>query len=111
MYYAICNHLKAVKALQSIDSVFVSAAAHSAYLMGKHSKSVGTDGAVQVFANGTTNITGDYSVLKNERTDFFRFCRELGMTPKSREQILAFANKTTESADPAEALIKKMSGR
>lgn len=106
MYYAICKHLRDAKALHPIDSVFVSAAAHSAFLVGVYSKQVATEGAVQVFDTGATNVTGAYAVLKNERADFFRYAKELGLTPKSREQILAFSGAYNEDEDPVQSLIK-----
>jgi phage terminase small subunit len=64
---------------------------------------------VQTFKNGTSNITGTFSVIKEAHTNIQYYLRVLGLTIKDRGTIMAFAEPEKEDEDnPLDAIMEML---
>tara|TARA_R110000851_G_scaffold107371_1_gene227531 strand:- start:1039 stop:1548 length:510 start_codon:yes stop_codon:yes gene_type:complete len=64
---------------------------------------------VQTFKNGTSNITGTFSVIKEAHTNIQYYLRVLGLTIKDRGTIMAFAEPEKEEEDnPLDAIAEML---
>lgn len=97
MYKTICRHLAESKAFQKIDAYFVAITARSWARCQRFEEQLDQEGAVQVFDNGSTNVSGYYTALQRERDFFKQACQILGMNAAGREKILAFKADANET--------------
>lgn len=93
LYNELVEYLNEHEALAHVDSYLISIVAHSYQLFEKYAKHCNKlDGCIQTFANGTSNISPEYTVLKTERKFLMDSFSQLGIGQQSREKILAFIN-------------------
>jgi P27 family predicted phage terminase small subunit len=95
-YSEICKHLDSVDYLSEIDSFGLSMMAQYLSMYHDAAVRVGEDGAIQVYKNGTTNVSGAFSVMKECMSQFLKYSEKFGMSPKDRERMLKFKNMKTE---------------
>ena len=93
LYKELVEYLNEHEALAHVDSYLISIVAHSYHLYEKYAKICNEDdGCIQRFANGTSNISPEYTILKTERAFLMASFSQLGIGQQSREKILAFIN-------------------
>jgi phage terminase small subunit len=64
---------------------------------------------VQVFKNGTSNITGTFSVIKEAHANIQYYLKVLGLTIKDRGTIMAFAEPDKDDDDnPLDAIAEML---
>lgn len=96
MYREICHHLQENNGLQKIDAHFIALTARAWRRCQDFEKELERQGAVQIFENGSTNVSGYYTALQRERDFFEKACRLLGMNVAAREKLLTFKADANE---------------
>lgn len=98
IFKAICSHLIEHNILCSIDGYYISMIAHNmdiynrmmAVIEVKEEQEVNS-GYFQVFQNGTVQNSPYFNAANKSFDIIEKGCQKLGMTPYSRDKILAFA--------------------
>ena len=101
IYHRLCDHVFSHTLLQNIDSIFLSQAAFSLSQISRLSKIVNSEGAVQTFASGASNVSGHYTALNKERDFLLKATLELGLSVRAREKLLSFADKAKLDSEKA----------
>jgi len=101
IYHRLCDHVFSHTLLQKVDSVFLSQAAFSLHQISRLSEIVNSQGCVQTFASGASNVSGYYTALNKERDFLLKATAELGLSVRAREKLLSFADKAKLDSEKA----------
>lgn len=97
MYASLAKFLQKHNAWQEVDTYIVS---QLAWHWGRYRIAVEVlqDPAkmIQVFDSGAMNVSAWYTIADRESTSIMKLCKELGLTQRSREAILAFKADANE---------------
>lgn len=105
IYNLLCGHLQKVKNLYTVDVAILTAAAINIQMMMHSIEGLQNEGAVQYFENGTRNVSPEFTVFIKSNELFLKHSRQLGLDPRSRQEILAFVENTAPDDDPISALL------
>lgn len=90
-------------AFEKIDFYTVAMAANALTLYHQALEQVMEYGSTQTFKTGASNVTGAYTVMKDQAQLFQQFSDRLGLDVKARERLQAYAKK--ENENPFEKII------
>lgn len=92
-------------AFEKIDFYAVAMAANALTLYNNALEQVMEYGSTQTFKTGASNVTGAYTVMKDQAQLFQQLSDRLGLDVKAREQLQAYAKK--ENENPFEKIINE----
>lgn len=90
IYKRLCDHLRSADALHDADTFILTAAAINLNQMSEIIPELRQNGAVQIFENGTRNVSPEYSIFDKCNSLFLRHSKQLGLDPHSRQNMLIF---------------------
>jgi len=99
IYRDIFRFINEADAGKAIDKYLVVQAAATLARIFQAEEAVAKNGPKVRYKNGTENVSADYVILSRERKAFITLCRELGLSPKAREAIVAFAKAEEDESD------------
>lgn len=99
IYERLCDHLINADALHDADTFVLTAAAINLNQMAAIIPELRQNGAVQVFENGTRNVSPEYSIFDKCNGLFLRHSKHLGLDPFSRQNMLIFLEQGDKDND------------
>lgn len=97
MYTTLAKFFQKHNAWQEVDTYMLSQLAHR---WGRYRIAVqriqNPNNMIQVFDSGAENVSPWYTIAEREGAAVMKLCKELGLTQKSREAILAFKADANE---------------
>lgn len=99
IYHEICKHLESVDALEEVDSYGLSMMAFDLWVFHEAAEAVKQNGYKQVTQTGYSQITPDFTAMKECKASFLRYSIKFGLSPSDREKMLKFkGHKKVEDA-------------
>ena len=106
-FKATLKMLMSAEAVTALDVYSVTMFAYWLDVFIRTNKAAGGE-FVQEFESGATNITGHFSVIKEANAQIKSFIKLLGLSPKDRQSIIAFAEEVKEDEDNPLDMIAEM---
>lgn len=105
IYKRICDHLKSAGILLDTDCYVIGSMAVSIDARNTAIKLMSQTGMIQEYSNGARNLSPEFSIFQKANTEIRQLSKQLGLDPRSRQDITAFLNQEEEEVDPiAEAM-------
>lgn len=105
VYFRIAEHLKDHNALLEVDVDLIYQAAKCVVRMYAFESLMESEGSIQIFQNGTRQLSPEYVLFDKERSAFYAICDRMGIGVKSREKIAAFQVSKEDEEDPIRKLL------
>lgn len=90
IFKRLCDHLRDADALHDADTFLLSACAVNLGQMAQIIPELREKGPVQIFENGTRNVSPEYSIFDKCNGLFLRHSKVMGLDPRSRQDMLVF---------------------
>ena len=88
VYNTLAMHLQEYDLLHTVDAVGLSTLTKNVVIMKWCADQLrGPDDVIQVFDNGTSNVSGMYSAYTKAQTSFTQLMSKWGLSPVDREKI------------------------
>lgn len=105
-YNLICKHLEEHGALLDADAFTITYAAQSASLANEYWVKMVQMGCIQEFQNGARQVSPEWAVYRNAVQDFIKHSKNLGLDPRSRQDMQYFLeNGESDSDDPMDEIL------
>jgi len=104
MFSMVLNHLDDTGLLEAVDVVTITMLAKNLSMFVMLSREIQTiDDIVQVFENGSSNVSGKMTALSKVQGEVFKLSAKLGLSPMDRARMLGAAvnaaNANSKQAD------------
>lgn len=99
-YKQICNYLKNYGALMDADAILIAPLAVAISLQNEAADLLAEHGLIQVFKNGTRNVSPELSAFEKASALVAKLARELGVGVRSRDGLSVFLDVEEERPDP-----------
>lgn len=99
IFKKLCDHLREADALFRADTFLLTSAAVNLGQMQEIIPELREKGAVQIFENGTRNVSPEYSIFDKCNGLFLRHSKVLGLDPRSRQDMLIFLEQGEQEDD------------
>lgn len=99
VYNALCRHLDSREILFEADAALLTATAVTVEKLSEAINDLNVQGTVQVFDNGTRNVSPELSVFEKLTALLMRESRLLGLDPRARQDLLAFLDDGEQAPD------------
>ena len=97
VYDALVAHLQEYELLHTIDSIGLSSLTKNIVIMKWCADQIrDVDDVVQVFENGTSNVSGVYTAYQKAQASFTSLMSKWGLSPTDREKIAGMLLDNTE---------------
>lgn len=105
VYRRVCDHLRTAGILLDIDCYVVGSMAISIDTRNKAIQLMNKVGIIQEFENGTRNLSPEFSAFQKANTEIRMLSKQLGLDPKSRQDMIAFIEQGEQDDDDPLAMI------
>lgn len=100
------NHLEMADASQKVDIMTINLTARLLTVLNKAAENVLANNGVMTFANGTQQVSPEWSIFKQGLEMYNDMSDRLGLDPKSRLKLEYFSRMDKKEEDPIMKLIK-----
>lgn len=99
IYNALCKHLDENGALMEADAFLCTMFAQSMHKYLQAAYKCRGNGTIQVYKNGTRQVSPEYTVFKDERANLLKMGKLLGLDPKARLELEYFQDRPQKAKD------------
>lgn len=100
IYDKIRLHLESNSASSEIDCIYISVAARIVGQLIINAKALNTEGCIMTYANGTRQVSAEWTAFKQSFDAYKDISKVLGLDPKSRLTMDYFINEKESQDDP-----------